>query len=96
MLDWNSSFKDSLLKRPLTNDQIIQLLKTAWENDMTMFMVTQEILIYLAMLISTEQALFQGMIRLRTGLIIQVMIGELQRTLSCSGKYLWTFILALE
>jgi phosphorylase kinase alpha/beta subunit len=48
-------------------------------------MVTQELLINLSLFISTEPQLFQGMIRLRIGLIIQVMIGELERTLSCSG-----------
>jgi phosphorylase kinase alpha/beta subunit len=51
-----------------------------------MMMITQELLIYLALFISTEPELFQGMIRLRLGLIIQVMIGELERTLNCTGK----------
>ena len=51
-----------------------------------MMMVSQEILIYLSLFILTEPLLFQGMIRLRIGLIIQVMIGELRRTLNCSGK----------
>ena len=38
----------------------------------------------MSVLISTEPILFQGMIRLRIGLIIQVMIGELKRTLFCT------------
>ena len=50
-----------------------------------MMMVTQELLIYLALFISTEPQLFEGMIRLRLGLLIQVMIGELERTLTCTG-----------
>jgi phosphorylase kinase alpha/beta subunit len=49
-----------------------------------MIMVTQEIIIYLALFIGTEPQLFEGMVRLRIGLIIQVMIGELERTLNCS------------
>ena len=53
-----------------------------------MMMVSQEILIYLSLFISTEPQLFQGMIRIRIGLIIQVMIGELKRTISCSGIFL--------
>lgn len=52
-------------------------------------MVTQELLIYLALFIGTEPQLFQGMIRLRLGLIIQVMIGELERTLNCSGNLIY-------
>jgi phosphorylase kinase alpha/beta subunit len=47
-------------------------------------MVTQELLVFLALFIATEPQLFEGMIRLRLGLIIQVMIGELERTLNCS------------
>ena len=51
-------------------------------------MVTQELLIFLGLFISTEPQLFEGMIRLRLGLIIQVMISELEITLSCSGSNL--------
>lgn len=50
-------------------------------------MVTQEILIYLALFVSTEPHLFLGMLRLRVGLIIQVMLSELERTLNCSSKF---------
>jgi phosphorylase kinase alpha/beta subunit len=70
----------------LTNEKITELLNQAWKKDISMIVVTQEILIYLSLFISTEPQLFQGMIRLRTGLIIQVMVGELQRTLNCSGE----------
>lgn len=49
-------------------------------------MLTQELLIYLALFISTEPQLFEGMIRIRVGLIIQVMIGELKRTLNCTSN----------
>ena len=71
--------------RPLPNDQIYQLIKQAWDKDITMMMVTQELLIFLGLFIATEPQLFEGMIRLRIGLIIQVMIGELERTLKCLG-----------
>lgn len=40
---------------------------------------------YLAMFIRTEPQLFQEMLRLRVGLIIQVMASELARSLKCSG-----------
>jgi len=45
----------------------------------------QEILVYLAMFIRTEPKLFNEMLRIRVGLIIQVMASELARTLKCSG-----------
>lgn len=75
-----------LLLSPLPRDQIFILIRQAWNKDISMMMVTQELLIYLALFIGTEPQLFQGMIRLRLGLIIQVMIGELERTLNCSGS----------
>jgi len=50
---------------------------------------TQEILVYLAMFIRTEPKLFNEMLRIRVGLIIQVMASELARTLKCSGELLW-------
>ena len=46
----------------------------------------QEILVYLAMFIRTEPKLFNEMLRLRVGLIIQVMASELSRTLKCTGQ----------
>ena len=48
----------------------------------------QEILVYLAMFIRTEPKLFNEMLRIRVGLIIQVMASELARTLKCSGQLL--------
>ena len=45
----------------------------------------QELMIYLAMFIRTEPKLFHEMLRLRVGLIIQVMASELARTLQCTG-----------
>ena len=50
-----------------------------------MMMLTVELLIYLSMLILSEPQIFETMIRIRIGLIIQVMIGELKRTLMCNG-----------
>ena len=43
---------------------------------------------YLAMFIRTEPKLFNEMLRIRVGLIIQVMASELARTLNCSGQLL--------
>jgi len=50
--------------------------------------LSQEILVYLAMFIRTEPKLFNEMLRIRVGLIIQVMASELARTLKCSGELL--------
>lgn len=47
----------------------------------------QEIMVYLAMYIRTQPALFAEMFRLRVGLIIQVMAMELAQSLCCSGAW---------
>ncbi len=80
----------------MTSDQVYNLIKKAWQDDISMIMVSQEILIYLALFISTEPQLFQGMICIRIGLIIQVMIGELKRTLSCTVEQATDHLLNLS
>lgn len=61
------------------------LIHEAYGEDDSTAMLTQELLLYLAMFIRTEPQLFQEMLRLRVGLIIQVMATELSRTLICDG-----------
>lgn len=55
----------------------------------------QEIVVYLAMYVRAQPSLFAEMLRLRIGLIIQVMATELARSLNCSGKRPWLATLAL-
>ena len=48
------------------------------------------------MFIRTEPKLFNEMLRIRVGLIIQVMASELARTLKCSGKLLQNYYIKQE
>ena len=41
---------------------------------------------YLGIFVRTEPSLFNEMLRLRVGLIIEVMVAELARSLDCSGN----------
>lgn len=43
-------------------------------------------MVYLAMYIRSQPVLFGDMLRLRIGLIMQVMATELARSLHCSGR----------
>ena len=52
----------------------------------------QEILCYLVMFIRAEPALFREMLRLRIGLIYEVMIFELSRVLDCESKKIHTVL----
>ena len=47
---------------------------------------------YLGIFVRTEPSLFNEMLRLRVGLIIEVMVAELARSLDCSGKKLHLFV----
>ncbi|XP_045492077.1 probable phosphorylase b kinase regulatory subunit alpha isoform X1 [Colias croceus] len=71
---------------PLPENELRQLIHCAYGDDESTAMLTQELLVYLAMFIRTEPQLFLEMLRLRVGLIIQVMATELSRTLSCDGE----------
>ena len=61
--------------------ELRRIIHQAYHGDESMAMLTQELLVYLAMCIQTEPHLFHGMLRLRIGLIIDVMAAEMQRSL---------------
>jgi phosphorylase kinase alpha/beta subunit len=70
----------------LPETELRQLIHEAYGDDESTAMLTQELLVYLSMFIRTEPQLFHEMLRLRVGLIIQVMAKELSRTLACDGE----------
>ena len=51
---------------------------------------------YLGIFVRTEPSLFNEMLRLRVGLIIEVMVAELARSLDCSGKIHSVFLSCFE
>lgn len=70
--------------RPMTSRDLTTLITRAHGGELSTAMLSQEILLYLAMFIRTEPRLFSEMLRLRVGLIIQVMASELSRSYKCS------------
>ncbi|GBM91856.1 putative phosphorylase b kinase regulatory subunit alpha [Araneus ventricosus] len=79
------SICEETITRPIPSKDLIAIIHNAHGSDQSTAMLTQELLVYLAMFIRTEPQLFQEMLRLRVGLIIQVMASELARSLKCSG-----------
>ncbi|XP_075751921.1 putative phosphorylase b kinase regulatory subunit alpha [Rhipicephalus microplus] len=71
---------EEVITRPLTTKELRKIIARAHEGDQSTAMLTQELLAYLAMFIRASPHLFRGMQRLRVGLIIQVMVGEIART----------------
>lgn len=74
------------ITRPMTSRDLTTLITRAHGNEPSTAMLSQEILLYLAMFIRTEPQLFSEMLRLRVGLIIQVMASELSRSYKCSEE----------
>merc|ERR1719228_2358720 len=75
-----------IISRPLGAIELRELIARVHHGDISTSALTQEILVYLAMFIRTEPSLFHGMLRLRVGLIIQVMVSELARTLAIGAE----------
>ncbi|XP_048396982.1 phosphorylase b kinase regulatory subunit alpha, liver isoform-like isoform X2 [Stegostoma tigrinum] len=78
--------RERIITTPLPPNELAQLIYEASGQDISLAVLTQEIMVYLAMYVRTEPCLFAEMLRLRVGLIIQVMATELAYSLSCSGE----------
>jgi hypothetical protein len=74
------------ITRPMTSRDLSTLITRAHGGELSTAMLSQEILLYLAMFIRTEPHLFFEMLRIRVGLIIQVMASELARSYKCSEE----------
>uniref|UniRef100_A0AAY4C7T6 Phosphorylase b kinase regulatory subunit n=1 Tax=Denticeps clupeoides TaxID=299321 RepID=A0AAY4C7T6_9TELE len=78
--------REKVITAPLPPEELITLIYEASGQDISIAVLTQEIMVYLAMYIRSQPALFGDMLRLRIGLIMQVMATELARSLHCSGE----------
>lgn len=78
--------REKTISAPLPPEELTQLIYEASGEDISIAVLTQEIVVYLAMYVRAQPSLFVEMLRLRIGLIIQVMATELARSLNCSGE----------
>ncbi|XP_036030015.1 phosphorylase b kinase regulatory subunit alpha, liver isoform isoform X5 [Onychomys torridus] len=78
--------REKTISTPLPPEELIKLIYEASGQDISIAVLTQEIVVYLAMYVRAQPSLFAEMLRLRIGLIIQVMATELARSLNCSGE----------
>ncbi|XP_028823518.1 phosphorylase b kinase regulatory subunit alpha, skeletal muscle isoform-like [Denticeps clupeoides] len=78
--------REKTISAPMPPDKLARLIDEASEKNLTMAVLTQEVLVFLAMIIRTQPGLFGEMFRLRVGLIVQAMATELAQSLSCSGE----------
>ncbi|XP_076025656.1 phosphorylase b kinase regulatory subunit alpha, liver isoform isoform X2 [Genypterus blacodes] len=78
--------RERVITVPLPPEELITLIYEASGQDISIAVLTQEIMVYLAMYVRSQPSLFGDMLRLRIGLIMQVMATELARSLHCSGE----------
>uniref|UniRef100_H2YMZ0 Phosphorylase b kinase regulatory subunit n=1 Tax=Ciona savignyi TaxID=51511 RepID=H2YMZ0_CIOSA len=88
--------KEFTITRPMPADELHNVIAESFGDDTDMAVLTQEIIMYLAMFIRASPALFTDLLRLRVGLIIQVMASELARHLACSGEEASTHLMNLS
>ncbi len=72
----------SLITAPLPPDEMLEKIQTFCGNDVRDRPLTQEILIYLSVLIKTDPYLFNGLLTLRVGYLILLITSELARELN--------------
>ncbi|KAK4810378.1 hypothetical protein QYF61_022081 [Mycteria americana] len=77
--------REKTISAPIPYEELVRLIDEASEKNLSVSILTQEIMVYLAMCMRTQPALFAEMFRIRIGLIIQVMATELAHSLRCSA-----------
>ncbi|XP_020618815.1 phosphorylase b kinase regulatory subunit alpha, liver isoform-like [Orbicella faveolata] len=87
---------EEVITRPLPQEEMKNIIFNVFGEDMSTGVVTQELLVYLGIFVRTEPSLFNEMLRLRVGLIIEVMVAELARSLDCSGEDAAEFFMNLS
>uniref|UniRef100_A0A8K9XXD7 Phosphorylase b kinase regulatory subunit n=1 Tax=Oncorhynchus mykiss TaxID=8022 RepID=A0A8K9XXD7_ONCMY len=79
--------REKVISAPLPPEELNSLIYEASGQDISIAVLARhEIMVYLAMYVRSQPALFGDMLRLRIGLIMQVMATELARSLHCSGE----------
>jgi phosphorylase kinase alpha/beta subunit len=70
---------DAVISKPLGNAEILERIAGFCGDDERERVLNQEIVLYLAMLLKAEPELFEGMLTLRSGHLLQLIIGQLAR-----------------
>ncbi len=71
--------EDSLITQPLPHTEVLEKIRHFCREDIRDRVLTQEILIYLSLLIKAEPTLFKGLLTLRVGYLIILLTSDLSR-----------------
>jgi phosphorylase kinase alpha/beta subunit len=87
---------DSLISRPVSNQEIAAKIDRFCGEDIRDRVLTQEILIYCGLLIQAEPQLFSGLLTLKIGYLILLMTSELARELDVTQDEAYEHLMQLS
>jgi phosphorylase kinase alpha/beta subunit len=70
---------DAVISEPMSNTDLLDKIRTYCGDDLREHILHQELVIYLAMLIKAEPALFEDMLTLRIGHMLQLIVAQQAR-----------------
>jgi phosphorylase kinase alpha/beta subunit len=85
----------SLMTVPMSHNEIAEKINHFCREDIRDRVLTQEILIYLGVLIKSEPELFQGLLTLRVGYLILLITSELARELRVTQDEAYDYLMQL-
>jgi phosphorylase kinase alpha/beta subunit len=86
----------SLISRPKSNQELMEIIAQFCGEDIRDRVLTQEILIYLGILIRAEPHLFKGLLTLRVGYLILLMTSELGKELGSTQDEAYEHLMQLS
>lgn len=78
--------REELIKQPLPPSELKELIYRCCGQDSSTAVLTQEILTYLAMFVKIDPGLFNEMLQIRVGLIMEVLAAEYARVSGLTGE----------
>ncbi|MBD2459711.1 glycoside hydrolase family 15 protein [Oscillatoria sp. FACHB-1407] len=88
--------EDSLITSPMSHAEIMEKIREFVRQDIRDRPLTQEILIYLGILIKTDPHLFNGLLTLRVGYLILLITSELARELQVTQDEAYEHLMQLS
>ncbi|HLP90733.1 MAG TPA: glycoside hydrolase family 15 protein [Nostocaceae cyanobacterium] len=88
--------EDSLITVPMSHTEIAEKINHFCREDIRDRVLTQEILIYLGILVKSEPELFRGLLTLRVGYLILLITSEIARELRVTQDEAYDYLMQLS
>ncbi|MBE9011915.1 glycoside hydrolase family 15 protein [Pseudanabaenaceae cyanobacterium LEGE 13415] len=88
--------EDSLIMQPLPHTEVLEKIREFCREDIRDRVLTQEVIIYLSLLIKGEPNLFKGLLTLRVGYLILLITTDLARELNLTQDEAYEKLMSLS